>query len=306
MISALFVATLLAAAPKADANAPAATAAETAELAKAKEAAQAAQRLYKLARYAEAIVKFEEAYAIRPHPQITFNIGRCYEHLGEIAKAMRSYRDYLRLSPNAADRETVADAITNLERRLREKGLQQLMVFSEPANARITVDGKDLGNSPVSVELIAGNHTLSVSAEGYEKADRAFVMQLARGTEMTIALRPIGKPADAPVATKTEPTNQPVLTPAASTVTAPAAEKKSGRVWTWVAGGVAVAGAGAGIGLGAVASSKANEYNTVTRTPDQAAQLRSDATSMATAANISYAVAGAAAVTAIILFVVEK
>lgn len=121
---------------------------------------------------------------------------------------------------------------------------------------------------------------------------------------MTIALRPAGKPADAPVATKTEPTKQPVLTPAATTVTAPAAEKKSGRVWTWVAGGVAVAGAGAGIGLGAVASSKANEYNTVTRTPDQAAQLRSDATSMATAANISYAVAGAAAVTAIILFVV--
>lgn len=302
MISALFVATLLAAAPKADAKPPPA---ETEELAKAKELAQAAQRLYKLARYAEAIVKFEEAYAIRPHPQITFNIGRCYEQLGEIAKAMRSYRDYLRLSPSAPDRETVADAITNLERRLREKGLQQLMVFSEPPNARITVDGKDLGNSPVSVELIAGNHTLTVAAEGYEKAERSFVMQLSRGTEMTIALRQAGKPSDAPVATKTEPT-RPELTPTSTAVTAPAVEKKSPRVWTWVAGGVAVAGAGAGIGLGVVASSKANEYNTVTRTPAQAAQLRSDATSMATAANISYAVAGAAAVTAIILFVVEK
>lgn len=111
MIPALFVATLLAAAPKADAKPPPA---ETEELAKAKALAQAAQRLYKLARYAEAIVKFEEAYAIRPHPQITFNIGRCYEQLGEIAKAMRSYRDYLRLSPSAPDRETVADAITNL------------------------------------------------------------------------------------------------------------------------------------------------------------------------------------------------
>lgn len=302
MISALFVATLLAAAPKADAKPPPA---ETEELAKAKELAQAAQRLYKLARYAEAIVKFEEAYAIRPHPQITFNIGRCYEQLGEIAKAMRSYRDYLRLSPSAPDRETVADAITNLERRLREKGLQQLMVFSEPPNARITVDGKDLGNSPVSVELIAGNHTLTVAAEGYEKAERSFVMQLSRGTEMTIALRQAGKPSDAPVATKTEPT-RPELTPTSTAVTAPAVEKKSPRVWTWVAGGVAVAGAGAGIGLGVVASSKANEYNTVTRTPAQAAQLRSDATSMATAANISYAVAGAAAVTAIILFVVER
>ncbi|MBL8935161.1 MAG: PEGA domain-containing protein, partial [Archangium sp.] len=275
MISALFVATLLAAAPKADSKpaSPPPSAAETAELAKAKELAQAAQRLYKLARYAEAIAKFEEAYAIRPHPQITFNIGRCYEQLGEIAKAMRSYRDYLRLSPNAADRETVADAITNLERRLREKGLQQLMVFSEPSNARITVDGKDLGNSPVSVELIAGNHTLSVSAEGYEKAERSFVMQLARGTEMTIALRPIGKPSDAPVAAKTEPA-KPELTPTPPAVTSPVVEKKSGRVWTWVAGGIAVAGAGAGVGLGAVAAGKANEYNTVTHTPADAAQLR--------------------------------
>lgn len=305
MISALLVATLLSAAPKTDAKA-APTAAETAELAKAKEAAQAAQRLYKQARYAEAILKFEEAAAIRPHPQITFNIGRCYEQLGEIGKAMRSYRDYLRLSPNAEDRQTVADAITNLERRLREKGVQQLMVFSEPANARINVDGKDLGNSPVSVELSAGNHTLSVSAQGYEKAERSFVMQLARGTEMTIALQPQGKPSDAPVATKVEPAKQPVLTPTAPAVTSSVVEKKSPRVWTWVAGGVAVAGAGAGIGLGAVASGKANEYNTVTHTPAEAAKLRSDASSMATAANISYAVAGAAAVTAIILFVVEK
>lgn len=144
-----------------------------------------------------------------------------------------------------------------------------------------------------------------MAAEGYEKAERSFVMQLSRGTEMTIALRQAGKPSDAPVATKTEPT-RPELTPTSTAVTAPAVEKKSPRVWTWVAGGVAVAGAGAGIGLGVVASSKANEYNTVTRTPDQAAQLRSDATSMATAANVSYAVAGAAAITAIILFVVEK
>ena len=76
MISALLVATLLSAAPKTEPKA-APTAAETAELAKAKEAAQAGQRLYKQARYAEAILKFEEAAAIRPHPQITFYIGRC-------------------------------------------------------------------------------------------------------------------------------------------------------------------------------------------------------------------------------------
>ena len=82
--------------------------------------------------------------------------------------------------------------------------------------------------------------------------------------------------------------------------------EKKARVWTWVAGGVAVAGLGAGVGLGVMSNAKAVEHNTVVRGPDAAAELRRDSQTMATAANISYAVAGVAAVTAIILFVVEK
>ncbi|MDP1921429.1 MAG: PEGA domain-containing protein [Myxococcales bacterium] len=304
MISALLIAMMLAAPPK-EPRPAAAAAPETAGLAKAKELVQWGQKLYKQARYAEAIAKFEEAYLARPSPVITYNIGKCHEQLGETAKAMRAYRDYLRLSPNAADRESVSDAITNLERRLREKGLQQLMVFADPPTAKISVDGKELGNSPVSIELIAGNHTLSVTAEGYEKTDRAFVMQLSRATEMTIALRPSPPPTDAPKAvTTTEPKPADVaLTPGPALT---ATVEKKARVWTWVAGGVAVAGVGAGVGLGVVSNAKAVEHNTVVRGPDAAAELRRDSQTMATAANISYAVAGVAAVTAIILFVVEK
>ncbi|MBE2250701.1 MAG: tetratricopeptide repeat protein [Myxococcus sp.] len=155
MISTLLIASLLAA-PAGGPAKGAATPPEATDLARAKELVQAGQRLYKQARYPEAIAKFEEAYLVRPHPVITYNIGKCYEQLGETARAMRAYRDYLRLSPNADDRETVSDAITNLERRLREKGLQQLMVFAEPPSARVSIDGKDLGNPPVSIELIAG------------------------------------------------------------------------------------------------------------------------------------------------------
>jgi len=306
MIYALLITAMLAAPPQVEPK-PASAAPESGDLAKAKELVQWGQKLYKQARYAEAIAKFEEAYLARPSPVITYNIGKCHEQLGETAKAMRAYRDYLRLSPNAADRETVSDAITNLERRLREKGLQQLMVFADPPSARISVDGKELGNSPVSIELIAGNHTLSVTAEGHEKVDRSFVMQLSRATEMTIALRASGPPADAPRAatTTTEPkaTAEVQLTPGPA-VTA-TVEKKT-RVWTWVAGGVAVAGLGAGVGLGVVSNGKAIEHNTVVRGPDAASALRRDSEAMATAANISYAVAGVAAVTAIILFVVEK
>ena len=208
--------------------APAAAPQEDPSTVQARELFQWGQRLYKQARYAEAIAKFEEAYAVRPHPVIYFNIGRCYEQLGETAKALRAYRDYLRLAPDAKDRETVADAMVNLERRLREKGVQQLMVFADPPNARIEVDGKDLGTSPASVELVAGNHTLAVRAEGHDTVERAFVMTTARATEMTIALRPSAKE---PVVVATPPPPPPPVEPKKDEkppeVKAPAEEQKA-------------------------------------------------------------------------------
>lgn len=274
--------------------------------AKAKELFASAQKLYAQARYTEAIAKFEEAYLARPHPVILFNIGKCWEQLGETAKALRSYRDYLRLSPDATDKETVSDAVANLERRLKEKGVQQLLVFADPQNARIEVDGKVLGTSPSSVELTAGNHTLAVKLDGYEPVERAFVMSVQRATEMTITLRPVGsKPADAPVAEKPV-TTTPTVDPGTSGVVATREQpKKGGRVLTYVAGGVAVAGLGTGIALGLVSSSAQKELTGSQHDRPAADALVSRANSMALGANIAYGVAGAALVTAVVLFIVE-
>lgn len=314
MIHALIIALSLAAPPKkAPPPAAAPAAEETGDTAKAKELFQWAQKLYKQARYAEAISKFEEAYAVRPHPVIYFNIGKCYEQLGETAKALRAYRDYLRLAPDAKDKETVSDAIANLERRLREKGQQQLMVFADPPNARIAVDGKELGMSPASVELVAGNHTLTVQADGYEKVERSFVMQTTRATEMTITLRPVAKDTP-PVATNTDVPKKEdppksvtdVPPPPPPPVVVVPEQPKKGRLFTYVAGGAAVAALGAGIGLGVAAGSTANDIKTNVHTGDEVTKLQQQAQGLSTGANISYAVAGAAAVTAVILFFVEK
>jgi tetratricopeptide (TPR) repeat protein len=308
MLHALAIALVLAA----PAKPPALEVTDDAAVKKAKELFGAGQKLYKQARYAEAIAKFEEAYVVRPHPVIFFNVGRCHEQLGETAKALRSFRDYVRLAPDAKDRDAVNDAIANLERRLREKGLQQLLIFAEPSTARIVVDGKELGTSPSSVELVAGNHTLTVAAEGFEKVERSFAMVTTRATEMTITLRPLTKDTLASDAPKAAPTLNPEdgPPPPPPLVTTQASPKKGGKVWTYVAGGVAVAGLGAGIGMGVVASGKANELvkpaNGQPHSQDEATQLRDAAVSMSTGANVAYAVAGAAAVTALILFFVEK
>lgn len=314
MIYALLIVPLLLAAPAAKPPKAEAPADESGDVKKAKELFQWGQKLYKQARYAEAISKFEDAYAARPHPVIFFNIGKCYEQLGETAKALRAYRDYLRLAPEAKDKETVSDAIANLERRLREKGMQQLMVFADPPNARISVDGKDLGGSPASVELIAGNHALTVTAEGYDKVERSFVMQTTRATEMTISLRPSGGAKETPLASdapRADPKN--TLDPGPPPPAPPmvvSEQPKKGRLWTYVAGGVAVASLGAGIGLGVAANGEAQKFTSVQHDP-QTVQAEFDAANrsangMALGANVAYGVAGAAAITAVILFFVEK
>lgn len=286
--------------------------------AKAKELYQAGQQLYKQGRYADAVTKFEEAYATKPHPTLPFNIAKCYEQLNDTPKALRAYRDYLRLAPEAKDRTAVLDSIANFERRLRERGLQQVLVFADPPTAQIEIDGKLIGLSPASTELTAGNHTLIVRAEGYETNERQFTFSIARVSELTVNLHAatpeLKKP---PVTTSDAPVKDDKTTTVASSNTDPTvitsppplppAEKK-GRVFTWVAGGVAVGGLAAGIVLGLSANGTAAKLTqSQTPQPDRktADAIVADARGQALGADISYGVAGAAAATAIILFFLE-
>jgi hypothetical protein len=146
-------------------------------------------------------------------------------------------------------------------------------------------------------------------------------MQTSRATEMTINLRPAGKPMEPPPpppplvdVPKKEDPKVATLTPskdvtgtgtgATNVTTTPEPARKGGRLWTWIAGGAAVAAAGAGVGLGVAANGAAAQ----TAMPPMGvtpAQQASSAQGLATGANVAYGVAGAAAVTAVVLFFIE-
>ena len=113
------------------------------------------------------------------------------------------------------------------------------------------------------------------------------------------------KPTNASV---TEPTPTPVAsnTPPESIVAKPAPAKSGGkRVFTWVAAGGAVVAGGVGAGLGVMAGGASNELRASQHSRLEADALVSKANSMGLGANVAYGVAGAAAVTAVILFFVE-
>jgi tetratricopeptide (TPR) repeat protein len=279
---------------------------------KAKAVFSVAKKLFGQKRYAEAIVKFQEAYADTAHPVILYNIGKCHERLGDPALALRHFREYARLDPQAASDAAVKGDLANAERRLRESGLQQLVVFTDPANARITMDGKPLSPSPAYVELGPGAHSVTVSAEGYETEERPFVMAITRMSELTVNLRPRA-PAAAPLASDapTEPSTASLRPSTESlppdfvaTKDAPAPRP---RVGTWVSAGVAVAAAAVATGFGVSALNAQSALSTTdeSRTRDQANALTAQASTGALGANISWGVAGAAAITATVLFFVE-
>jgi len=58
-------------------------------------------RLYRQGNYADAGESFQAALALKPEdPAVLYNLGECYAHLGDGAKAERFYQNCLQRSPN--------------------------------------------------------------------------------------------------------------------------------------------------------------------------------------------------------------
>jgi len=256
------------------------------DLAEAKRHADAGLSLYKEARYREAISELEQAISlsIKTKPEaagvVSYNLGQAYEKLGDIASAVKAYKEYLRLVPRASDRAAVQTLVSNLETRL-VRGVQELSVVSSPTGANISVDGKLRATTPITMELPYGAHTLELTHEGYDSAVRTVDLTPQSTVKLDITLAKKAAPAPPP----------------------PVVEKP--KLWTWVAlGGAAVATVGAAV-AGAQARAKAEELKTSMHSapdPDTLydASVRSQITS-----NVLWATAGAAAITGGVLFFVE-
>jgi len=90
-----------------------------------------------------------------------------------------------------ATRKTITIAAHTLERHSvkleRRKG--KLTVFSEPRDARVLLDGRDLGRTPVSLEVEAGPYTLKLTKEGYKPHEEPLSLPADKETRTRIALR---------------------------------------------------------------------------------------------------------------------
>jgi len=90
--------------------------------------------------------------------------------------------------------ESLGDAAPNASNAARSTGDGSVEISSDPSGADIEIDGNFVGSTPSPVGLVAGQHTLRVSKNGYKRWERT--LQSSTGNiKVVAALEPL--PVDA-------------------------------------------------------------------------------------------------------------
>jgi hypothetical protein len=181
---------------------------------------------------------FEEAFKLKPVPQIAANLGNTELELGRAREAAEHFEYFLREDKAAkrTDREAVQAL---LERATAKIGTLQVTVDVE--GAEVLIDGRTVGKSPLAAPIYVdpGSYTIEARAPGRTPASQQAA--LAAGAKLSINLKLPLKVADTgPVGpTKPPPAEEPWRTP---------------LFYTSI--GLGVVGLGLGIGFTAAAASK--------------------------------------------------
>lgn len=279
---------------------------------------------------ARALPYLEKAYKLSRTPRTAAQLGLVQMGLGYWVDAEHHLDEALSDPDNywvAKNRPVLEGART----RVRSM-IGSLAITGQPLGAEVVVNGRPVGRLPLGqdVRIGKGSVEIEVRADGYVPATRTVVLAGGAREQVSIALDPVQKSAEAIVAT---PAPRPA-SPAGSAAGMPAAPPTPGqpastddhgrhvlRGLAWGAAGVAVAALAFGGIETAAAVSKKNDFNNRTvasPTADDAnrrlpecttmnltpacASLRSDYDSAKTLAIVGFVTGGVLAVGSAVLF----
>ncbi len=159
-------------------------------LAAARQLDQVGVQRFRDGHYADAIRYFEAAFRLGGPSSELWNVARSRERIDDAEGACISIDEYLArhdLSPeDRAEAEREAQA-------LRTRA-SVLSVTTTPAGALVTVDGTQApGQTPISLEIRAGPHTLVVRREGSSPETRRFEARFGRAVIVSLDLGATGK-----------------------------------------------------------------------------------------------------------------
>ena len=145
---------------------------------RAAEAFQRAQAAAAEEDFVSALEAFREAQSLAPHDAVRFNIGLCLERLGRYSEALAEFEHAAASSQLAAEQRE--DAGTRAERARTRLGRLRV---TDPAGARVSVDGVERCDAPCDIDLDPGRH--QVSAEGSTEA-RSLVIRAGDQVDLSL------------------------------------------------------------------------------------------------------------------------
>ena len=196
--------------------------------------------------YAAALEKFTAAYQIFPSPKLWFNIGQANRDLGRPVEAVAAFDRFLREAGDAPP-ETLAEARRSAAELKTRLG--QIQIICPTDGAEVTVDGKQVGSTPLGemVWTTPGRHQVAVQREGFSPAIQDVVVTTGKVASVDFELRPI----DLRAANPDELGAGNVAANVAPVV--PEDDPVYRHTWFWIAVGIAVA---VGVGVGVVLATR--------------------------------------------------
>jgi hypothetical protein len=211
----------------------------------AAEAFAAGAKLYKEANYMGAIAAFERAYRLHPHFLISCNIARCHERRSDMVKAAEFYTRCLK---EGGDKSRKAAKIRKALQSV-ESQIAWVTITSRHRTGKAFVNGKPVGQTPVTVPLNSGTFRLEVRRELATPA--RMTIEAGIGEKRTVVLIP-----KAIVTRRTTKTGE-------DDVLGDDDEEREGlsQVWFWTTAAAALGFAIAGTVMGVQTLDANNSYN---------------------------------------------
>jgi hypothetical protein len=177
--------------------------------------------------YEQALARYRKAYELVPKSTIFFAIAGAEAKLGRYLDAIEHYQRVIAEVTDAALRARAQARIRALSPRVA-----MLELDVRPAGAEISIDDEPRGQAPVQgpIYLAAGEHTITVKAEGYTPFEERLMLrpgkpvqreiELADVTMLVKAPRPgqVGAPPVTPADARPAPSKTVVLVGTALTV----------------------------------------------------------------------------------------
>jgi hypothetical protein len=162
---------------------------------------QAAVTEYNAGNLERAIELFRESFEVHHgHPNALYNIGECYERLGNFEQAVAYYEQYLG-TEQAEGRDEVVAKVRELRAR---KAVFSVRTTPDGATLTVHDSGGNLladypeQRTPCDVELPEGTFVLHINAAGYAMATQIVEGGLGRRSTIDVALTAVERPGGGP------------------------------------------------------------------------------------------------------------